>query len=102
MSKSLYDILIMGIKQRPALYTGDNSIHSLKIFVEGYILALKINNIPDVLDTFKEFTEWLSIKFKKQAYVKGWDTILLEECNMDNEKAINLFFELLEYYFKKS
>ena len=71
------------------MYIGQNSIHCLKAFLEGWYLR----NPEDVIDLYimEKFEEWVELKYNVDSSI-SWSDILLENSKNETE-ALNLFFK---------
>lgn len=101
--KSLFDILdLEHFRKRTPMYTGDWTITSLAAFINGFGLATSINNLNDN-DTFRfnEFPDWIAKYFGWFESTAGWKNIILKECNGDERKALDRFFELYDQFKKR-
>ncbi len=101
---NVYDLLNL-IHPRPALYLGTKSILRLRSYLDGFGYALDIKKIKfdwkkfysedNFQDSFHEFT---AKYFSWCESTAGWQNIILKECNNDEEKAVDVFFALLEEF----
>lgn len=86
------------IHRYPQMYVGEKSISLLRIFFIGFETALKYSkseyNTNSFFTDFDEFIRW---KYKENG-AWGWDRRILEKVNNDEEKAVDLFFALLEEF----
>ncbi len=88
--------LIEFIQKRPGMYIGNNTITSMETFLNGYIFASDINNLNlDIYPKFWYFHEWVKEHYNWFESTAGWKNIILAESNNDEEKALNVFFELI-------
>lgn len=93
------DGLIDTIKQRPGMYLGRNSVSYLRVFLDGYFLALRDNGITtDIYPPFWFFHEWVAHYYGWSSSVAGWCNIILKENNQDEVKSLNVFFELYKQF----
>ena len=92
--------LLSAIHQKPAMYIGKKSLTHLFTFFCGFNLAdelgNKIFNAKEVL--FNDFADFVQHKFKQGRSAMGWSTRILEKVENDEEKAVDLFFALLEEF----
>ncbi len=105
--RDIYDLLFL-IELRPAMYLGRLSITLLRTFLDGFDLSSKINNSKFDWKKFRTneeprpaagFQGWISKKIlNRKEVAMGWDNIILEYTNKDEEQAFNLFFALLEEF----
>ena len=108
--------LLKEIEKRPAMWTGEVNLKSIKIFVSGYYLAL-INHkiVPENIN--EPFFDWVANKLGYFESTAGWanmilaysvgfepESIIWEELfdyNVTKEqhlKSIQLFYELVEQF----
>mgnify|MGYP001287917084 CR=1 FL=1 len=92
--------LLSAIHLKPAMYLGKKSLTYLFTFFCGFDLAdnlgSKIFNAKEVL--FNDFSDFVQHKFKQGRSAMGWSTRILEKVDNDEEKAVDLFFALLEEF----
>ena len=97
---NMYDLFVR-INLRPTLYLGTKSILRLKSYLDGYGYALDSKKIKcdwkhflefDFLDFVERYFNW------NKSTMNSWEKILLEECNDNEEKALDLFFAILEEF----
>jgi phosphoribosylanthranilate isomerase len=104
---SIYALLDF-IHYRPVMNFSKVSITLLRTYLDGFNLALKLNGIifdwkqfrPDE-ESLPEtgFQGWIAQKFLGYTETPmGWNNIILEQANNDEEKAFDLFFALLEEF----
>lgn len=99
--ENIFDLIEL-IKKRPAMYTGENSITSMRTFLDGYEFACFVNNIEchTIYPLFWYFHEWAMEKYNWSESTAGWKNIILQENQNDEEKALTVFFELIENFRK--
>ncbi|MBA3682964.1 MAG: hypothetical protein H0W73_17635 [Bacteroidetes bacterium] len=97
--RNIYDV-IEHIKVRPALYIRENKISNLQCYLDGYQAALIHNaiNHESIFPQFWYFHEWTMQKYNWSSSVAGWTNILLKENNNNEEKALQVFFELCDEF----
>lgn len=96
---SEYDMLDI-IRKRPGMYVGAKKLSLVEILINGYCWGLKdakqsysqLYPLP-----FSLFESYCQIKYQK-SNAMGYRCMLLENCDYDEEKALELFFELLDEY----
>lgn len=108
--------LLKEIEKRPAMWTGEASLKSIKIFVSGYYQALRDNKIVE--ENFDEpFFDWVANKLGYFESIAGWanmilaysigfkpESIIWEEVfdyNVTKEqhlRSIQIFYELVEQF----
>lgn len=93
-----FNDLLQKIKQRPALYLGQNSIHSLQAFLDGYYFARRELDIPltDQEIEFQNFLQWIRQRFNVETG-QPWSSIVLFHAS-DERSAVNRFFELFDEF----
>ena len=102
--KDIYDLLFV-IELRPAMFLGKMSITLLITFLDGFDFSSRLNNSTFDWKKFKNyepsggFQGWVSEKLlNRKETAMGWNNIILEQTNKDEEKAFDLFFALLEEF----
>ena len=100
LPKSLFDLLkLKNFRLKTEMYIGDKKINILKAFIDGYLFALEANNIYQAeKEKFTEFHDWVANYFGWYESTAGWKNIILEECNGDEEIAVDKFFELFDKF----
>lgn len=92
--------LLSAIHLKPAMYLGKKSLTYLFTFFCGFDLAdnlgSKIFNAKEIL--FNDFSDFVQHKFKQGRSAMGWLRRILEKVDNDEEKAVDLFFALLEEF----
>ncbi len=84
------------------MYIGDKKITILRAFIDGYLFALEANNINLAeKEKFTEFHDWVANYFGWYESTAGWKNIILEECNGNEEIAVDKFFELYDKFIKR-
>lgn len=103
--KNLTNFLLGPVRKRPAMYLGNGNIKlsSIQNLITGYNIGFEMARNEDVSfdDYFGEdgFVSWF-LKKKNIEKISFWETLLLEEANYDEEKALYLYFDYLEEYNK--
>lgn len=88
--------LISLIKQRPALYIGQNSISVFKGFLDGWLLGRNELSDDSIL---QQFERWIQKHYEMDDR-RTWDRIIL--CfSQDEANALNNFFLLFEKFLTK-
>jgi hypothetical protein len=92
--------VIENIKARPALFFGDSKITSLNAFLHGYDFCESVNGKQQnhVFPPFWYFNEWAMHKYNWPESTAGWKNIILQENQNDEEKALKVFFEMIEEF----
>ena len=91
--------LLKFIRTRPLMYIGDKKISSIHSFLDGFHYALYLNHIKgeDIIP-FWYFHEFVSRHYNWGESTAGWCHIILEENSNDEERSLNVFFELFEQF----
>ncbi|UTN02973.1 hypothetical protein L0669_16735 [Flavobacterium bizetiae] len=108
--------LLKEIEKRPAMWTGEASLKSIKIFVSGYYQALRDNKIVEE-NIDEPFFDWVANKLGYFESTAGWanmilaysigfkpESIIWEEVfdyNVTKEqhlRSIQIFYELVEQF----
>ncbi len=108
--KSVYDLLLL-IELRPAMYLGLRSISNLFMFLWGIEFGLTNIGVKKFDFDWKQFKPkkephyeygfqaWIFEKFESTRETSQfWSDIILRQVNNDEEKALDLFFALLEEF----
>jgi hypothetical protein len=81
------------------MYLGLKSIDILNAFIDGYQYALNSYNVKDEKNIkFEHFREWVLLQYSRPSYSGGWKHIILEDCEGDQEKSMDKFFELYDQF----
>lgn len=102
-ARKIYKMLGL-IQKRPTIFLTSKSISSLQNFLNGYLIwAFDNDEIYNPGDPdFDGFKYWIFSKFNRADNVKyTYPGILLPECEGNEEKAFDRFFEYLEEYKKE-
>lgn len=118
--KQLYNIL-KKMEARPGMWTGEHTLKSIRIFSEGYSVALCENEIMDLSNQSSlNFNDWIANRLGFSESTAGWQNMILavtlglnpkriEWENYDSDvtydqhiKSIEKFYELLEEFIKQS
>ncbi len=101
--KNLIGLLLGPIRERPAMFLGENKISELPNFLLGYSMSSLMTKTSEthVDKYFNEpgFIDWYFNKYNI-TWTSFWQTPFLEEAKGDEKKALNLFFKYLEEYSK--
>lgn len=97
----IYEDLDM-IRKRPGMYLGALSVSKMRTFLDGYRFAIRdetewINEIPGNPLHFKLFNAFVARKYQVSGCI-GWCGIILEQVGGDEEKGLQLFWELLDEF----
>ena len=101
--ENLTNLILDVIRKRPKMYLKEAKISTLNTFLLGYQMAEKMNSI-ETDEFFGEngFFNWF-MKIKGIEFTSSIETPFLNECNNNEKKALELYFEFLEKYrFEKS
>jgi phosphoribosylanthranilate isomerase len=88
------------IRERPAMYVGKKSLTRIQMFFYGFLYALDLQDIEFNQRKFGPhyFHEWIASKLGWAEGTSGWLNMILNEVNNDEEKAVDLFYELLDEF----
>jgi hypothetical protein len=103
-ARKIYEMLSL-IQKRPTLFLTSKSISSLQDYLNGYLIwTLGNNEIYNPGDPdFDNFKYWMLSKDDRVSGVGfPYSRILLLECEGQEEKAFDRFFEYLEEYKAES
>ena len=93
---SIFELLSSeNFRFRPEMYIGKKNVTILRAFIDGYFYA-ENNSLEK--EKFEEFHDWVANYFGWFESTAGWNNIILEECNGDEEKAIDKFFEIFDKF----
>src|SRR6218665_702852 len=99
--KHLIGLLLGPVRERPALFLGENKISKLPEFIVGYNMGYLMTRTPDTpAERYFDdpgFIEWFFEKHKIPRYGL-WHQAFLEQAHGDEKKALDLFFTSLEEY----
>lgn len=80
------------------MYIGDDKLSTFASYLRGVHLALGINGINEFPE-FIHFHTWVRVeKYKVSPLSVGYETTILEQTNGDEEKGLEMFFELIEEF----
>ena len=96
--------MIRKIQTRPGMYIGSNTITSLEHFLDGYQAAERDFGVgvcrngnlfpPD----FYYMHNFADFRLQTECLCAGWRHNILTYCHGDEEKALNLFFDLYQEF----
>lgn len=96
--------MIRKIQTRPGMYIGSNTITSLEHFLDGYQAAERDFDVgmcrngnlfpPD----FYYMHNFADFRLQTECLCAGWRHNILTYCHGDEEKALNLFFDLYQEF----
>ena len=98
--ENIYD-LFDAIQPRPAMFFGKKSIINLKAFIDGLFFAEKYFDFDFDWKSFyseDDFHDYTAKYFGWRESTAGWANIILEESQNDEEKAVDVFYALLEEF----
>lgn len=84
-------------RRRPAMYTGEHSLKSIRCFLEGYRHAIELHGLSRDADAFlvaNEFHDWVAYRLHFYESTSGWSSMILGRTETE-QNAIDRFFELL-------
>lgn len=98
--------LIETVRRRPGMFLGSNSITALMHFINGYRFAERetAGNSEKTSEPrlfpldFWFFHEFAKIKLGFHSSVAGWRNLILETCDGDEKKALEMFFTLFDEF----
>ena len=112
MSKEVYNglanFILKYIRPRAGMYLGKESISRLSVFNLGYRIGFSAaqnssNDEDPFFDAQRGFYQWfLDIKGIKDPQWSTWDYPFLQEADGNQSKALDLYFEYLEKYFRET
>lgn len=96
---NIYELINL-IREKPGMYIGDPKISTMSAFLNGYELTSMIHNIEglNVFPPFWYFNEWAMRTYGWSQSTAGWANIILEENDRDEEKALLVFFDLIDEF----
>ena len=116
-----YDIykLLGTISIRTGMYTGENDLRSIAVFINGYFYAMEELGMQDISSpSFSEFNDWVKVKLNFNSSVPGWRRLILrhimglveteksfdwealdrQATEVDQKNATELFFKLINEF----
>lgn len=115
------EIFTQSFKQRPAMFTGEHTLKSIRCYIMTYQVALENRNFIDIDDiVFYDFHEYTRKKLGFSPSTAGWantilahslgyngkrdgwsweDLINKEVSFEEHKKSIDIFFELLDEFY---
>ena len=92
--------LLSAIHLKPEMYLGKKSLSLLFTFFSGFDLGDQLSerkfNTNKIL--FNDFSDFVQNKFSQGRIAVGWLQRILEKTENDEEKAVDVFFALLEEF----
>lgn len=101
-SRKIHEVLDF-IKRRPEICLTSKSITGLQNFINGYMQLGASDDIYNPGEpTIDEFKYWMLNKDKGLSGIQNpYSRVLLKECNGDELKAFDKFFEYLDEFKKE-
>jgi hypothetical protein len=101
-SRKIYEVLEV-MRLKPYLWLTSKSIVSLQNFLNGYMMLGFADYIyHDGEPNFDDFKYWVLNRDERQLGVGNpYSNVLLQECNGDEERAFDKFFECLDEFKKE-
>lgn len=99
--KSIYELIDSeNFRKRAAMYLGVHSISKLRTFMDGYHTCELLHEIKeeDTKPPFWLFFHWICKKYKHSGSYYNWDGIILQNCDHDESKALDLFFKQFDEF----
>ena len=90
--------LISKIKEHPTAFLGKRSLQLLRIYIDGYLYAMRQEEIDCGESVYYAFNEWLAKKYDVRESIL-WDCYLPNVCDDINE-VFDLFFEEFFHYIE--
>ncbi|MDQ3130421.1 MAG: phosphoribosylanthranilate isomerase [Acidobacteriota bacterium] len=96
--QSLYGLLDV-MQLYPTMVVGLKSLTFINRYLSGFESAIKLSKSNfNTGKFFIEFDQFVQRKFNEDRGALGWNLRILEKVNFDEEKAVDLFFALLEEF----
>ena len=91
------------IRQRPGLYIGNNSATAMYHYLGGFMAAMHRLRAEDKATQllplpFMFFNDYVSNHYCGKQSAMGWCSIILEKNSFDEEKSLEIFFELFSKF----
>ena len=98
----MFDVeqIIEKVRLRPSMYIGWHSIYALKVFLSGYETSLYENFNWQSESESLCFGHWVEYRYKINNSFWPWPRILHHVAG-NEDKALDLFFELWPLYLKE-
>ncbi len=87
------------------MFIGEKKISSLRAFLEGAFYTMYIYGITEAEETGSDlgnFHDWVARYYGWSETTVGWNNIILQECNGNEEKALDQFFILYDEFKNES
>jgi len=103
LPKSIFELIdTESFRERPGMYLGQNNIDLLSAFIDGYQYAIDSYQILDEKNIrFEHFRDWVIKFYSAGQYTGNWKNLILDNCNGDNQKAVDTFFTLYDTFRKE-
>ena len=101
--KSIFEFLDSEhFRKRPAMYLGEKSISKLRTYMNGYQICETFNGIKsiDTKPPFWLFFPWICKYYSHSGSYYSQDGIILQNCNNNEEEALDTFFQRLDEFRK--
>ena len=101
LPKSIFELIDSeSFRKRTAMYIGEKSISNLRIFMDGYQACELFNEIKTkgTKPPFWIFFNWICKYYNHSGSYSWWDGIILQNCENDEAKAIDTFFERFDEF----
>jgi hypothetical protein len=104
-SRKIYELLDL-VKRRPEILLTSKSITALQNFLNGY-MQLGFGDGDEIYNLgeprIDNFNDWILNKDKEESGVGNpYSRVLLKECNEDEAKAFDRFFEYLDEFKREN
>jgi hypothetical protein len=95
---NFYEFLDL-IREKHYLYIGSKSLSTLHDVINGYMISCWVHNIEEnLVPEWEGFNDFVAKHLNYYESTSGYRNMILEKCNMDEQKALEKFFELTELY----
>lgn len=88
------------IKRRPELYLRRKSLYNLALYISGY-RQRQLETDPEFRTSFDDFSSFVNDYYGYGCESLDWERILYFVIG-DDKKAFDVFYELLEIYYKEN
>jgi hypothetical protein len=88
--------IVEHICSKPLLYLPSASVEIIEVFINGYLFALRENQISENELFFKHFPDWLKLTYNCY-HPRGW-ALAISVSVEDNAKAIELLLKYIREY----
>lgn len=94
----LFDDILDAIKKRPLMCIRKKHITYLETLINGYFMGKKDYRTHLFPLDFRFMHEFAKVKYHESSSTAGWCNIILKNCDGDEEKAFDRFFELYDEF----